>query len=74
MPIPRKDMPVAGEILQGNLELLILRTLLAGRAHGHTIAEVIDTHQKMPLRSSRIRFTTALHWLEDRGLLASEWG
>ncbi|MCU1226717.1 MAG: transcriptional regulator, PadR family [Edaphobacter sp.] len=32
----------AGEILQGTLDMLILRTLITGPAHGHTIAQVIE--------------------------------
>ncbi|MEA2257515.1 MAG: PadR family transcriptional regulator, regulatory protein PadR, partial [Acidobacteriaceae bacterium] len=36
-----KKPPEAGEILQGTLDLLILRTLVMGPAHGHTIAQVI---------------------------------
>ena len=37
-----KRPPEAGDILQGTLDMLILRTLLMGRAHGYTIAQVIE--------------------------------
>ena len=37
-----KRPPDAGVILQGTLDMLILRTLVMGPAHGHTIAEVIE--------------------------------
>ena len=37
-----KKPPEAGEILQGTLDMLILRTLVMGPAHGHTIAEAIE--------------------------------
>ena len=37
-----KKPPEAGEILQGTLDMLILRTLVTGAAHGHTIAQVIE--------------------------------
>ncbi len=37
-----KETSAAGDILQGTLDMLILRTLVVGRAHGHTIAQVIE--------------------------------
>ena len=37
----RKDQPNS-EMVQGTLDMLILRTLVLGPAHGHTIAHVID--------------------------------
>jgi hypothetical protein len=37
-----KKPPEAGEILQGTRDMLILRTLVMGPAHGHTIAQVIE--------------------------------
>jgi len=74
MPISRKDTHIAGEILQGTLDLLILRTLLPGRAHGHTIAEVIEHTSENALEIEQGSLYPALHRLEDRGLLASEWG
>jgi hypothetical protein len=37
-----KRPPEAGEILQGTLDMLILRTLVIGPAHGHTIAQAIE--------------------------------
>lgn len=38
----RQETPAAGDILQGTLDMLILRTLVMGPAHGHTIAQVIE--------------------------------
>lgn len=69
-----KHAPNAGEILQGTLDMLILRTLLMGRAHGHTIAEVIEHTSENALEIEQGSLYPALHRLEDRGLLASEWG
>ncbi len=54
--------------------MLILRTLVVGRAHGHTIAQVIEHTSEHALEIEQGSLYPALHRLEDRGLLASEWG
>lgn len=54
--------------------MLILRTLVVGRAHGHTIAQVIERTSENALEIEQGSLYPALHRLEDRGLLASEWG
>jgi len=64
----------AGEILQGTLDLLILRTLILGPAHGHTIAHSIESTSKNALEVEQGSLYPALHRLEDRGLVSSEWG
>ena len=64
----------AGEILQGTLDMLILRTLVTGPAHGHTIAQVIEYTSENALEIEQGSLYPALHRLEDRGLLSSEWG
>ena len=69
-----KKPPEAGEILQGTLDLLILRTLVMGPAHGHTIAQVIEHTSENALEVEQGSLYPALHRLEDRGLLSSEWG
>ena len=69
-----KKPPVAGEILQGTLDMLILRTLRMGPAHGHTIAQVIEHTSENALEVEQGSLYPALHRLEDRGLLAAEWG
>lgn len=66
--------PDAGEILQGTLDMLILRTLVLGPAHGHTIAQVIERTSENALEIEQGSLYPALHRLEDRGLLSSEWG
>ncbi|HEY8998190.1 MAG TPA: PadR family transcriptional regulator [Edaphobacter sp.] len=66
--------PDAGEILQGTLDLLILRTLLFGPAHGHTIAHSIESTSENALEVEQGSLYPALHRLEDRGLVSSEWG
>lgn len=69
-----KRPPEAGEILQGTLDMLILRTLVMGPAHGHTIAQVIEHTSENALEVEQGSLYPALHRLEDRGLLSSEWG
>ncbi|MGA8153148.1 MAG: PadR family transcriptional regulator [Terriglobales bacterium] len=64
----------AGDILQGTLDMLILRTLVMGRAHGHTIAQVIERTSENALDVEQGSLYPALHRLQDRGLLSSEWG
>jgi PadR family transcriptional regulator PadR len=66
--------PAAGEILQGTLDMLILRTLLTGPAHGHTIADVIEHTSENVLEVEQGSLYPALHRLEDRGMLRSRWG
>src|ERR1700738_4374237 len=66
--------PPAGDILQGTLDMLILRTLVMGPAHGHTIAEVIERTSENSLDIEQGSLYPALHRLEDRGMLYSEWG
>jgi PadR family transcriptional regulator, regulatory protein PadR len=70
----RKETSAAGDILQGTLDMLILRTLAMGPAHGHTIAQVIEHASENALEIEQGSLYPALHRLEDRGLLASEWG
>jgi PadR family transcriptional regulator PadR len=69
-----KRPPAAGDILQGTLDMLILRTLIIGPAHGHTIAEVIERTSENSLDVEQGSLYPALHRLEDRGMLSSEWG
>jgi transcriptional regulator len=69
-----KRPPEAGEILQGTLDMLILRTLVMGPAHGHTIAEAIERTSENALEVEQGSLYPALHRLEDRGWLSSEWG
>lgn len=70
----KNRQPDAGDILQGTLDLLILRTLILGPAHGHTISHSIERTSENALDVERGSLYPALHRLEDRGLLSSEWG
>ena len=69
-----KRPPEAGEILQGTLDMLILRTLVLGPAHGHTIAQAIERTSENALEIEQGSLYPALHRLEDRGWVSSEWG
>jgi PadR family transcriptional regulator PadR len=63
-----------GEMLQGTLDMLILRTLVMGKAHGHTIARVIENTSEDVLQVEQGSLYPALHRLEDRGWVVSSWG
>lgn len=62
------------EMLKGTLDMMILRTLVAGDAHGHTIAKVIEQTSEDVLEIEQGSLYPALHRLEDRGWLSSYWG
>lgn len=66
--------PLQGELLQGTLDLLILRTLALGPAHGHTVAYAIERGSDDVLQVEHGSLYPALHRLEDRGWIASFWG
>jgi PadR family transcriptional regulator PadR len=73
--MPRRDTPpLDGEMLPGTLDMLILRTLVLGPAHGHTIADVIEHRSEDVLQVEHGSLYPALHRLEDRGWIASFWG
>src|SRR5215475_15962766 len=61
------------ELLQGTLDLLILRTLLAGPAHGHAIAKYIQRTSKDLLQVETGSLYPALHRLEAKGWIAASW-
>jgi transcriptional regulator len=62
------------EMVQGTLDMLILKTLIAGPAHGHTIAHVIEHTSENVLEVEQGSLYPALHRLEDRGWVTSYWG
>src|ERR1700694_370545 len=64
----------SGEMVQGTLDMLILRTLVMGPAHGHTVAHVIEHTSENVLEVEQGSLYPALHRLEDRGWLESYWG
>jgi transcriptional regulator len=68
----RPEKPL--DLLQGTLDMLVLRTLERGRMHGYAIAESIHQRTDDVLRVEEGALYPALHRLELRGLLAAEWG
>jgi transcriptional regulator len=61
------------ELLQGTLDLLILRTLLPGPSHGHAIAKHIQRTSEELLQVETGSLYPALHRLEAKGLIAASW-
>ena len=62
------------ELLQGTLDMLILRTLLWGPQHGHGIGQAIRVQSDDLLRVQTGSLYPALHRLVKRGWLRAEWG
>src|SRR5512133_3551343 len=62
------------ELLQGTLDMLILRTLQWGPQHGHGIGQAIRANSGELLQVETGSLYPALHRLEKRGWRASEWG
>ena len=61
------------QLLQGTLDMLILRTLLFGPAHGHQIAKHIQRTTDDLLQVEHGSLYPALHRLERKGWLAASW-
>jgi len=60
-------------LLQGTLDLLILRTLLAGQTHGHAIGKHIQRTSEDLLQVETGSLYPALHRLEAKGWIAASW-
>ena len=65
--------PARVELLQGTLDMLILRTLLFGPAHGHAIAKHIQRTSDEVFQVEHGSLYPALHRLEHRGWIAGKW-
>jgi PadR family transcriptional regulator len=61
------------ELLRGTLDMLILRTLLIGPAHGHQIAKHIQRSTDDVLQVEHGSLYPALHRLERKGWLTAKW-
>ncbi len=70
----RKETYPQNEMLKGTLDMMILRTLIGGDAHGHTIARVIEQTSEDLLEVEQGSRYSALHRLEDRRWVSSLWG
>jgi transcriptional regulator len=69
---PKQSEPQ--EMLQGTLDMLILRTLVMGPAHGHTIARIIEQTTDDVLQVEQGSLYPALHRLADKGWVSAYWG
>lgn len=63
-----------GDLVQGTLDMLVLKSLARGSMHGYAVAEWIAQTSRDVLRVEEGALYPALHRLELRGLLKSEWG
>ncbi len=68
----KQDEP--GELIQGTLEMLVLKALARGPMHGYGVAEWIEQTSQQALKVEEGALYPALHRLELRGLLKADWG
>jgi|SRR5690348_460210 len=71
---PNRDQQDRLELLQGTLDLLILRTLIFGSQHGQGIARAIQQTSDEELLVEHGALYPALQRLEDRGWISAKWG
>jgi PadR family transcriptional regulator, regulatory protein PadR len=64
----------AGDLLQGTLGIMILKSLMLGTAHGYAISRWVEDATDDVLRIEEGSLYPALRRLEDRGWVTSEWG
>jgi len=69
--MPTQDRP---PLLQGTLDLLILRTLASGRAHGQGVARAIQAASRDSILVDHGSLYPALQRLEERGWIKAAWG
>ena len=67
-------MASKSDLLQGTLDLLILKTLASGPMHGWGVAQKIHVLSNDILQVNQGSLYPALHRLEQQGLIAAEWG
>jgi PadR family transcriptional regulator, regulatory protein PadR len=71
--MPAADSANRMELMQGTLDMLILRTLVLGPAHGHEIAKHIQRTTDDVLQVEHGSLYPALHRLERKGWVAAKW-
>ncbi|HUF69884.1 MAG TPA: PadR family transcriptional regulator [Longimicrobiales bacterium] len=62
------------ELIKGTLDMLVLKALMAGPAHGYAIARWLEDATDDALRVEEGSLYPALHRLERRGMVESDWG
>ena len=67
-------MPPSTDLLQGTLDLLVLKTLAHGPMHGWGVAQRVQQISKEVLQIGQGSLYPALHRLEYKGWIQSEWG
>lgn len=70
MPVVKPDL----QLLQGTLDLLVLRALIWGPRHGYAVARWIEQTSDEALRVEDRALYVALHRMEARGWIAADWG
>jgi PadR family transcriptional regulator len=71
--MPKKPTTTRVELLQGTLDMLVLRALLFGPLHGHAIATHIQRTSEEMLRVDHGSLYPALYRLKKRGWIAASW-
>src|SRR6185503_12622054 len=74
MPTPTENPTERDALVQGTLDLLILRILSLGSHHGQGVARVIQARSGETLIVDHGSLYPALQRLEEKGLITSEWG
>jgi transcriptional regulator len=70
----REDKNDSGDLIQGTLEMLVLKAVVRGPLHGYAIADWIHQTSQQLLKVEEGALYPALHRLELRGLLEAQWG
>ena len=73
-PLDHSRVPTELDLLQGTLDLLVLKTLTWGPMHGYAVARWIRETTKDELQVEDGALYTALHRMEKRDWIAAEWG
>lgn len=68
------DRVERGELVQGTLDMLVLKTLASGPMHGYAIARRIQQSSRELLKVEEGSLYPALHRMERRGWIVAEWG
>src|SRR5947209_17408447 len=72
--MPRHPSPLRSEMVPGTLDLLVLKTLLLGAAHGQTIAHAIERGSDDVLQVEHGSLYPALYRIRNRNWIAAFWG